>query len=114
MGNDADALLAQMQMLVGEPDKLKDNLDKEEAEQALQALKKKMETLFEQVMEGGEKVIDDLIVKKAKEVAKKRFKADDDEQSLVGKVVKHRLEKGPIINFGKQLLKKKIIDGDDE
>ena len=40
---DADALLAQMQMLVGEPDHLKDNLRKEEAEQALQALKQKMD-----------------------------------------------------------------------
>jgi hypothetical protein len=40
---DADALLAQMQMLVGEPDQLKENLRNEEAEQALQALKKRMD-----------------------------------------------------------------------
>ena len=40
---DADALLAQMQMLVGEPDHLQENLLKEEAEQALQDLKKKMD-----------------------------------------------------------------------
>jgi phage shock protein A len=39
---DADALLAQMQMLVGEPDKLKQDLRNTEADQALQALKKKM------------------------------------------------------------------------
>jgi hypothetical protein len=39
---DADALLVQMQMLVGEPDKLKENLRNTEADQALQALKKKM------------------------------------------------------------------------
>jgi phage shock protein A len=39
---DADALLAQMQMLVGEPDKLKEDLRNTEADQALQALKKKM------------------------------------------------------------------------
>ena len=40
---DADALLAHMQMLVGEPDHLQENLLKEEAEQALQDLKKKMD-----------------------------------------------------------------------
>jgi hypothetical protein len=39
---DADALLAQMQMLVGEPDILKEKLRDEEAAQALAALKKKM------------------------------------------------------------------------
>jgi hypothetical protein len=39
---DADALLAQMQMLVGEPDTLKEKLRDEEATQALEALKKKM------------------------------------------------------------------------
>ncbi|UCF97433.1 MAG: hypothetical protein JSV89_20015 [Spirochaetaceae bacterium] len=39
---DADALLAQMQMLVGEPDHLQESLRKTEAEQALQALKKKI------------------------------------------------------------------------
>jgi phage shock protein A len=39
---DADALLAQMQMLVGEPDKLKEDLRNTEADHALQALKKKM------------------------------------------------------------------------
>ncbi|MEE8592135.1 MAG: hypothetical protein V3T35_12530 [Spirochaetia bacterium] len=39
---DADALLAQMQMLVGEPDTLKEKLRDEEAAQALEALKKKM------------------------------------------------------------------------
>jgi len=40
---DADALLAQMQMLVGEPDTLKEKLQDEEAAQALEALKRKME-----------------------------------------------------------------------
>ena len=39
---DADALLAQMQMLVGEPDKLQEELRNTEADQALRALKKKM------------------------------------------------------------------------
>jgi len=39
---DADALLAQMQMLVGQPDNLKEQLRNTEADQALQALKKKM------------------------------------------------------------------------
>jgi len=39
---DADALLAQMQMLVGEPDTLQESLRKTEADQALQELKKKM------------------------------------------------------------------------
>jgi phage shock protein A len=39
---DADALLAQMQMLVGEPDRLQEDLRNTEADQALQALKKKM------------------------------------------------------------------------
>jgi len=39
---DADALLAQMQMLVGEPDTLQEKLREEEAAQALEALKKKM------------------------------------------------------------------------
>ena len=39
---DADALLAQMQMLVGEPDRLKEDLRSTEADQALQELKKKM------------------------------------------------------------------------
>jgi phage shock protein A len=38
----ADALLAQMQMLVGEPDRLKEDLRSTEADQALQELKKKM------------------------------------------------------------------------
>lgn len=40
---DADTLLAQMQMLVGEPDPLQEKLREEEAAQALAALKKKME-----------------------------------------------------------------------
>jgi phage shock protein A len=39
---DADALLAQMQMLVGEPDRLSEDLRRTEADQALQALKRKM------------------------------------------------------------------------
>ena len=39
---DADALLAQMQMLVGERDTLKEKLREEEAAQALDALKKRM------------------------------------------------------------------------
>jgi hypothetical protein len=39
---DADALVAQMQMLVGEPDTLQEKLREEEAAQALAALKKKM------------------------------------------------------------------------
>jgi hypothetical protein len=39
---DADTLLAQMQMLVGEPDRLQEKLREEEAAQALAALKKKM------------------------------------------------------------------------
>ncbi len=39
---DADALLAQMQMLVGQPDKLQEELRSTEAEQALRALKEKM------------------------------------------------------------------------
>jgi len=39
---DADALLAQMQMLVGEPDTLKEKLRDVEAAQALEALKRKM------------------------------------------------------------------------
>ena len=39
---DADALLVQMQMLVGEPDTLQEKLREEEAAQALEALKKKM------------------------------------------------------------------------
>ena len=39
---DADALLAQMQMLVGQPDELQEQLRDTEAEQALRALKKKM------------------------------------------------------------------------
>ena len=41
---DADALLAQMQMLVGEPDRLSEDLRRTEADQALQELKKKMGT----------------------------------------------------------------------
>jgi phage shock protein A len=40
---DADSLLAQMQMLVGEPDRLSEELQRTEANQALEALKKKME-----------------------------------------------------------------------
>jgi len=40
---DADVLLAQMQMLVGEPDTLNDQLRGAEADQALQELKKKMQ-----------------------------------------------------------------------
>jgi pyruvate/oxaloacetate carboxyltransferase len=40
---DADALLAQMQMLVGEPDSLTEQLRSEEAGQALELLKKRME-----------------------------------------------------------------------
>ena len=39
---DADALLAQMQMLVGEPDRLQEDLRHTEADQALKELKKKM------------------------------------------------------------------------
>jgi multidrug resistance efflux pump len=39
---DADALLAQMQMLVGEPDRLQEDMRKTEADQALRELKKKM------------------------------------------------------------------------
>ena len=39
---DADALLAQMQMLVGEPDRLQEQLRSTEADQALRELKKKM------------------------------------------------------------------------
>ena len=39
---DADALLAQMQMLVGDPDELQEDLRNTEADQALQELKKKM------------------------------------------------------------------------
>jgi phage shock protein A len=39
---DADALLAQMQMLAGEPDRLQEDLRNTEADQALQELKKKM------------------------------------------------------------------------
>jgi hypothetical protein len=39
---DADALLAQMQMLVGQPDELQEQLRNTEAEQALRALKNKM------------------------------------------------------------------------
>ena len=41
---DAEALLAQMQMLVGEPDSLSEKLRDTEAEQALKALKEKMGT----------------------------------------------------------------------
>jgi phage shock protein A len=40
---DADSLLAQMQLLVGEPDRLSEELRRTEADQALEALKKKME-----------------------------------------------------------------------
>ena len=39
---DTDALLGQLQMLAGEPDVLEENLRSTEAEQALQALKRKM------------------------------------------------------------------------
>ena len=39
---DADALLAQMQMLVGEPNRLQEQLRSTEADQALRKLKKKM------------------------------------------------------------------------
>ena len=39
---DADALLAQMQMLVGERDKLQEDLRNTEADQALRELKKQM------------------------------------------------------------------------
>jgi hypothetical protein len=39
---DADVLLAQLQMLAGEPDVLEENLRSLEAEKALQALKRKM------------------------------------------------------------------------
>ena len=39
---DADALLAQMQMLVGEPDRLRESFKNTEAEQALRDLKKQM------------------------------------------------------------------------
>jgi len=40
---DADALLAQMQMLVGEPDRLQESFKNTEAEQALRVLKKQMD-----------------------------------------------------------------------
>jgi hypothetical protein len=39
---DADALLAQMQMLLGEPDSLQERLRNQEVDQALEALKKKL------------------------------------------------------------------------
>ena len=40
---DANALLAQMQMLVGEPDRLQESFKNTEAEQALRVLKKQMD-----------------------------------------------------------------------
>lgn len=75
----------------------------------LELLHKKLNLFYDQLLEGGGEMVDEIIVKKAKRVAKKRG-ADKEEQQLLGKFVDNRLKKGPLIQLGKKMLKDRLLD----
>jgi len=73
-------------------------------------LNNRLDALFEQIVEGGEELLDDLVAKRVAKRNQKRFGLDNEETGVVQKMVKKRLENGPLLKLAKGYFKKKILE----
>jgi hypothetical protein len=80
----------------------------------LLALEKKLDTLLEWILEGGEELASEMIVQRSKNMAKKRLGMDKNGQDALGAFVKNRLQKGLVAGVVKTALKKRLQNNDDQ
>lgn len=71
-------------------------------------LDKKLDILLAQMLEGGSEIVSDMLARKCKSVAADQFDMDEDDQNLLGQIVKNRMDKGIVANFVKSRAKKRL------
>ena len=72
-------------------------------------LANKLDILYNQILDGGGEIIEDMLSKRVQKNMSRRLDLDKDEENIVGAFIKNRMKKGPIIGLIKQGMKKRIM-----